>query len=192
MEALAALRASRKKEARLKAEAEEKARLKAEEDELKEGGRKKKGNESYEPADLAKAPDKVFAIGRDKSAGVWWKAPPVVDTMNVEEQLREIKRKEKEEKIANKYRIREEEYQRKINEGIIIIAPDEETMETLKEDKTLLKYYKMLTLGYNKDAVVEKLMNDKKLVDERILDDDERSRLEAIQRNRVRKVLGME
>jgi len=191
MEALAALRASRKKEARLKAEAEEKARLKAEEDELK-GGRKKKGNESYEPADLAKAPDEVFAIGRDKSAGVWWKAPPVVDTMNVEEQLREIKRKEKEEKIANKYRIREEEYQRKINEGIIIIAPDEETMETLKEDKTLAKYYKMLTLGYNKDAVVEKLMNDKKLVDEGVLDDDERSRLEAIQRNRVRKVLGME
>lgn len=189
MEALAALRATKKKQARLIAEAEEKLRLKREEDEIKSGNKKKKGG--YEAADLAKAPSEVFAIGRDNSAGVWWKAPPVIETMNVEERLREIKRQEKEEKIGNKYRLREEDYHRKINDGIIIIPPEEETMETLKEDKALMKYYKMLTLGYNKDAVIEKLLADKKLVDERITDDEERIRLEIIQRNRVRKVLGL-
>ena len=196
MEALAALRAQKKKEARLKAAAEEKARLKAEEEEMKlNGGSKKKKDSSavqYEAADLAKAPNEVFAIGKDKAAGVWWKAPPVVDTLNIAEQLRERKRKEKAEKIANKYRMREEDYQRKLAAGIIVIPPEIETMETLQADKNLAKYCKMLSLGYNKDAVLDKLMNDKKLVDERVIDDDERSRLESIQRNRVRKVLEME
>jgi hypothetical protein len=60
-----------------------------------------------------------------------------------------------------------------------------ETMETLQADKNLAKYSKMLSLGYNKDAILDKLMDDKKLVDERVIDDDERSRLEVIQRNRV-------
>lgn len=191
MEALAALRASRKKEARLKAEAEEKRRLK-EEDELKANGGKKKKRNVFEASDLAKSPDEVFAIGKDKSAGVWWKAPPVSNSLSIEEQLREIKRKEKEERIANKYRLREEEYQRKIREGIIIIPPEVETLETLKEDKALAKYVKMITLGYAKDATLDKLMNDEKLVDERVVDDEERLRLETIQRNRVRKVLELE
>jgi len=112
--------------------------------------------------------------------------------MSIVEQLREIKRKEKEERIANKYRMREEEYQRKIREGIIIIPPEIETLETLKEDKALAKYVKMITLKYNKDAILDKLKDDKKLVDERVLDDEERLRLEIIQRNRVRKILEFE